>query len=309
VRRTTHEFLRAVCKVELAEEVDAWEEWWAENGAAVHFPDPEEVRARRERYGYAQRDEEVFTDLDVVVLESRGDHIERVLERLGIEHRMTVAARVAQAALHPGAVYVSNCTGEVVERDLERIAWFVRTGGYLFGSCWSLSQTIEHVYPGVVRKYPTTSDVLDDVVAEPVAPDSPYLKGVFGDWTPIYHLEGAHLIELVDPERCEVLIDSVDCLERWGSGNLAVWFRAGHGLILDSVNHFDLQGLEVAPGVRTDEERMAFAIDHLGLDYATWRATRKEKWWGNALKASREVADLSAFRFVTNFVRRKRLSE
>jgi HEAT repeat protein len=313
VRRSAYVFLKSLTTEELPEAAAPWQTWWTAHGGKVKFPDTEEVRKRREKYGYASSDADVFDSLDVVVLESRGDHIESLLARLGIKHRLTQAAKIPESAVHPFAVYVSNCTGEIEAKDVERLQWFVRTGGYLFGSCWSLSQTIEQVFPGVVRKFETGAEVLDDVVAEPAqkaTQGSAYLKGVFDPlWTPIYHLEGSHLIEVLDPERCEVLIDSPECLARWGCGNLAAYFRAGHGLILDSANHFDLQGLEVVQGLKTAQDRQAYAFDHMGLDYATWRKTQGEKWWDNALKAAAQVPDLSAFRFLTNFVRQKRLSE
>lgn len=310
VRRTAQTFLESHLNAKLGSDRGAWEAWWKEHGARVQIVDPEEARKRRERYGYAPKTAAVFEDLDVVVLESRGDHIERLLDHLKIQHRRTQAAAVAEAALHPGAIYVSNCTGEIEAKDVERLDWYVRAGGYLFGSCWSLTETIERIQPGILRHLETQGEVLDDVVAKPVDSANPYLKDVFGpDVEPIYHLEGAHLIEVLEPELCEVLIDSPQALERWGGGNLAASFRLGHGLVLDSVNHFDLQGLEVAPGVRSAADRVAFAFDRMGMDYETWRRTQGEKWWDNALKASQNVFDFSALQFVTNFVRVKRLSD
>jgi hypothetical protein len=77
-------------------------------------------------------------------------------------------------------------------------------------------------------------------------------------------------------------------------------------VVFDSANHFDLQGLETATHLRSEEERQAWALDHMGLSWERWRETRGEKFWGNALKASREIHDLSAFRIVTNFVRAHR---
>ncbi len=315
VRRTAWGFLRSIARVELPEERDPWQKWWAAKSSQARFVDEEALRKRRERYGYAARTNEelfetIFQELDVVVLDSRGDHIQNLLERLEIRHRMTSAARHAEDALHPSAVYVSNCTGEIEPDDVERLQWFVTTGGYLFGSCWSLSKTIEAVVPGVVTRLETSSEVVDRVEAEPVAADSRWLEGVFdGGVRPLYELSGAHLIEVLDPERAEVLIDSPECAERWGEGNLAVWFRAGHGLILDSVNHFDLQGLGNAVGLKRDEQRQAFAVDRLGLSLEDLRAVRDEPWWGSNTKAARHVADYSAFRFLTNFVRHKRLFE
>jgi hypothetical protein len=159
-----------------------------------------------------------------------------------------------------------------------------------------------------VRKLETRDEVLDRVVATPWAKASPYLAGVFdGGVRPIYSLVGAHLVEVLEPERVEVLIDSAECAEKWGGGNLACWFAEGHGKILDSVNHFDLQGLEEAPGLKTSEDRMAYAMDHMGTTFEKIRATSQEKFWDSNPRASKEIRDLSVFKLITNFVRLRRI--
>ena len=38
--------------------------------------------------------------------------------------------------------FVSNCTGEITAEEAMRISWFLRCGGYLFGSCWAVRDTI-----------------------------------------------------------------------------------------------------------------------------------------------------------------------
>lgn len=313
IARLAHDFLRRATGGEVEATTAAWTKWWAENQSKVTFRPTAEMRERLEKYGYGSPDyTTAFQDLDVIVFAGRpgGDNIQNLLARLSVKHRMTEANRLDGDAVHPDAVYVANCPGEIEPKDVDRLQWFVRTGGYLFASCWALHETVERVYPGVVRKAETKSEVLDDVPGTCVAPDSPYVQGVFPpDTTPIFKLEGAHLIEVLDPERCEVLVDSPICAERWGSGELAVWFRAGHGLVLDSVNHFDLQGFEAATGLKTPDDRVAYAFDHLGLDYARWRETRDAKFWGSNVQAAKEIPDLFAFRFLTNFVRRKRIGE
>ena len=287
-----------------------WRDWWEEAEDGFRPLDPLRTLAEKEKYGYGIPDAEIYRGLDVVVLESTGDEIQRIFERLEIAHRTTQTARVTAAGLHPGAIFVSNCTGEVSEPDVERLSWFVLTGGQLFASCWALHETVEKIYPGVVRKLETKQEVLDDVPATVLGDVDThrFLRGAFrADSVPVYHLEGAHLIEVLAPERCEVLIDSPIAAERHGGGNLAVWFDAGHGRILDSANHFDLQGLESAKDLKKPEQRQAYAIDHLGLTYAQLREIQGERFWSNATKAARFVPDDSAFRFVTNFVRAKRL--
>ena len=309
VVRTAHAYLETVAKKQIAvDDPAAWRDWFRENGDRLRLYDPKELEERRQRYGYVIDPAQVFQGLDVLVLESRGDHIQNLLGHLSIEHRMTRSGAVAESGLDASGVFVSNCTGEILGEDVERLAWFTRVGGYVFGSCWALSETIARVAPGPVRRAATNGDVLDDVLARPCNEDSVYLDGVFEEGVvPVYHLEGAHLIEVREPEHVEVLVDSPECAERWGNGDLACWFRLGHGVMLDSTNHFDLQGLELARDLKKPEERMAYAVDHMGIDYATIRATRKESWWKSNTKAAREVKDLSTLELVTNFVRLRRV--
>lgn len=326
IARTALLYVKSLTKQDLGTDVKAWEAWWNENSPKIRMATVEETKARREKYGYAPTVAEVFKDLDIVVLDSRGDHLQKVLDLIkipkpgpadktgtkpeGIPYRLTKAAHVRADALEPGAIYVSNCTGEVEAQDIEQIRWFIYTGGYLFGSCWSLHETIEKVYPGVVRKFETTSEVVDTVDARACVQNNAYLKGVYdGGVKPQYNLEGAHLIEVLDPERCEVLVDSPDCATRWGIGNLAVWFRVGHGLIFDSVNHFDNQGLTNATFLKEVEERQAYAIDRMGMLYADWRVSQNDKWWSSNTKAAERVYDRTALELVANFVRSKRLEE
>lgn len=310
VAGAAHRALRTMShRYELDAKPKSWRSWWEANRETHRFVDREETLDKLKKYGYAVPDSEIYDGLDVVVFTSRGDHIEQLLAELEIAHRTTAAGEVAQCGLHPEAIFVSNCTGEIHGNDLQPLSWFVRTGGSLFGSCWALSETIARVQPGVVQQARTRDQVLDDVRAMPAA-DSPLLTGVFPPAVvPIYHLEGAHLIEVIDPEWCEVLIDSPDAAERWGNGNLAAWFFCGHGVLFDSANHFDLQGLETAKDLKTTTDRQAYAVDHMGLSFERWRETRTAGYWKQANLAKETVPDLSAFRLLTNFVRSKRIGE
>jgi HEAT repeat protein len=308
VARTAHEALRALSRrYDIAADAKAWRAFWAQAKGKHDFTDRETALEKQKKYGYAVSDAEIYRGLDVVVFQSRGDHIEQLLDRLKIAYRTTKAGDVAASGLHPEAIFVANCTGELMPGDLEPLQWFVHTGGYLFGSCWALTETIGKLQGGVMQQAPTRDQVMDNVRALPVQANSPLLQGVFPPAVvPIYHLEGAHLLAVQDPERAEVLIDSPDAAERHGCGNLAGWFRLGHGVLFSSANHFDLQGLEVAPGLKTDKDRQAHAVDHMGLSFEAWRSSRTAAHWKDQGKASKSVPDLSAFRLLTNFVRSKR---
>lgn len=308
VARTAHEALRALSRrYDIAADAKAWRAFWTQAKGKHDFTDRETALEKQKKYGYAVSDAEIYRGLDVVVFQSRGDHIEQLLDRLKIAYRTTKAGDVAAVGLHPEAIFVANCTGELMPADLEPLQWFVLTGGYLFGSCWALTETIAKIQAGVMQQAPTRDQVLDNVRALPVHASSPLLQGVFPTAVvPIYHLEGAHLLAVHDPERAEVLIDSPDAAERHGCGNLAGWFRLGHGVLFSSANHFDLQGLEAVPGLKTDKDRQAHAVDHMGLSLEAWRSSRTAAYWKDQNKASKSVPDLSAFRLLTNFVRSKR---
>lgn len=313
VARTAHEILIRVTRQRFERNSAAYATWWDKNQNLIQLLTPEQAAERGKEYASgAESRAKSFLDLDVLVFQSRGDAIETLLERIGISHRRTEAGKVAAAELHPFAIYVSNCTGEIERGDLEPLQWYVLTGGYFFGSCWSLGHTIAPMVPGVMRMYPKHEEgtILDRVQALACDPDSPYLEGVFPHETvPIYDLQGAHLIEVLQPERCEVLVDSPGCATRWGCGNLAAWFDSGHGMILDSANHFQEQGIANAPNLKKPEERMAYAFDHMALEYSAWRENLDAKWWKNTRDTAQNVFDESAFRFITNFVRQKRLRD
>jgi hypothetical protein len=125
-------------------------------------------------------------------------------------------------------------------------------------------------------------------------------------------LYGAFLVEVLDPERCEVLIDSPDCATRWNGGNLAAWFTAGHGVVMGSSNHFDRQTLTKLKGakgvtVKTAADVRAFAVNHFGFTWEKVRELDARGVFDKQALSEKEVTDLSAFRFLTNFVRRKRI--
>ena len=308
VKFAAYEFLKRMTGKDIDLRVKAWKEWWKEVGKTYVFVDRDKAAREAQKHGYAPSDTGVYEDLDVIVLQSRGDTIEMLLDRLSISHRLTRSGQVPSAGVHPFAVFVSNCTGEIVPKDVEQLRWFVITGGYLFGSCWAISYTILPAFPDIIRKYEVNSEILDNVIAEACPTESPYIEGVFPDEhvRPMYRLYGSHLIEVLDHERVEVLIDSPDCADRWQDGNLACWFTAGHGVVLDSANHFDLQGLASAEGLKGADDRMAYAMDHMGLTYKDLRELSRKKIWGSRSKAAAEARDMSAFRFITNFVRHKR---
>jgi HEAT repeat protein len=311
VARTAHEYLQTVTHQKLSPTREAYQEWWSTNGGTLLLLTPEKARERGRAYAdFGGRSlTSPYKNMDVFVFQSHGDHIENLLARREIEYTFTGPGAVGASEVHPFSVYIANCIGDCAGSDVDYLRWYVLTGGYLFSSCWALNGTIEQIEPGImqsVRRY-MRGTLTDRVAAEMTVAASPYLKGVFGPGSqPIYSLEGAHMVQVLLPERCEVLLDSPECASRWGVGNLAAWFPMGHGLMLDSANHFGLQGFADDRTLRKPVDRQAYAVNHMGLSLEDLREVQKEKWWKNNEKAEEFIWDESAFRFLTNFVRWKR---
>ena len=70
-----------------------------------------------------------------------------------------------------------------------------------------------------------------------------------------------------------------------------------------------LPGVAGAGALRTPVDRQAYAIDHLGMSFETWRKVRTAGYWKSPNKSTANVPDLSAFRLLTNFVRSKRMGQ
>jgi HEAT repeat protein len=311
VARTAVEFLRHISGEKLDDNVKSWREWWQQWEPKFVFRDRDADAKDAKKYGYAEQPRKVYEGMDIVVLVTRGggDNIQDLLAMYGIAHRTVRAAAVQKCGLHPHALFIANCPGEINDNDVEAIQFYVHAGGYLFSSCWALTHTVQRCIPDVVQKYENRLQVVDTVTAEPVPVESPLTAGVFTEGCqPYYELMGSHLIEVLDPERFEVLIDSPDTATKWGEGNLAGWFTIGHGLVLDSANHFDLQGMSQAK-LGDEKERMSFAMDHLGYGYADLRDLRDKGVFLKQPIAVKQTRDQTIFRFITTFVRQKRLAD
>ncbi|MFQ5506046.1 MAG: HEAT repeat domain-containing protein, partial [Planctomycetota bacterium] len=104
VARAAHEGLRRISsRNDIQRKRSAWRAWWKAERKRLVFEDWQEIEENRKKYGYAVPDRDIYAGLDIVVLLSRGDHIEKLLDRLEIGYRETQASKVLEAGLHPEA--------------------------------------------------------------------------------------------------------------------------------------------------------------------------------------------------------------
>lgn len=304
VASTAHEYLQSVTRTAMGPRAQNWKKWWDKN--SEWFKDPEAtVRKRDSRYAdttFRRRPYASLQDSDVIVLTSGRDQLEKVLDKLEIEYRLTPAGKVHESELHPNAVFLANCQGKIEDSDVERLDWFVRSGGYLLASCWGLTNTVVRTFPGVVRAMPQGQQPAGVIPATPVADGSIFLEDVFAEAVDThFQLQGYQIAHVLDPERYEVLIDSPAGAARWGAGNLAGWFSVGHGVVLNSTNHFALAGMTGAK-FSSEDQRKAFAIDRLGYSYEQVRDLARRGHFKSDSKAVDACDDLTILRLVARFV-------
>jgi hypothetical protein len=204
---------------------------------------------------------------DILVVPGIYDHVEQVLEALGLPFTIVQPGRLAEIDLQPHQLLVVNCPGNLDSRALRRVAAFVHAGGSLFTTDWALKHVLEPAFPGLVayNEQPTPDTVVRVEVSDH---DNPFLTGVMdGSDDPQWWLEGSsYPIRILDRDRVTVLIRSRELGERWGESPVAITFRWGEGEVFHMISHYYLQRTEFRTARHTGS---AFAYgSEKGVDMA-----------------------------------------
>ncbi len=285
-----------------------WSVWWNKAEGEVELYKMGGKIDREERFGPDASREIIFQGMDLMVMDGKEGALIKALEREGIKHRSIPHGSLQAAALNARGALVVNCASPWSEAELERLRWFVKVGGLLSGSGGGSGETVQQVEPGLLGVLETKQKPAGHVIANVQRKESTFTRGVFGpDALPLSQLDGGHLIEVLQPERVEVLIESPESAERWGGGNLSCWFRAGHGTLLDLASPMAEPQFPRALRLKKPHQRMAFAVNHMGTSLALIRETVGEKSWKSDSQAAQYITDDSMLRLLTNFVRQRRL--
>jgi len=305
-----------------------WRAWWEKNGkervivkrsrrSKDEIRKEEEEKARDSRYAKPTRRDteerkkeiEIMQKARILVVSGAWDHVEIVLGHLKIRHTLLRAQELKDAGLNPNQIVLVNCEGNMDKRTRERVRWFVNVGGYLMSTDWALTKAVGQSFPGYMVQSAKSNTGNDVVVVEEAAPDHDLTAGVFEDVAALkWWLEiQAFPMQVIYPERCEVLVDSAQMRQRYGSSPMAAVFRWGLGKVQHSVSHFFLQE-EAMQHVREPRARMIFAVDHLGLSLDQVRRMAGYGQFSGQVtaKTMEEIApDYSMFRMIVNMVREK----
>lgn len=181
---------------------------------------------------------------EIIVVRGSYDHVESVLNAVGVPHLVIGARELEQLELNAKQLVMVNCSGvaELSDASIGKLERFVRAGGFLYTTDWALSGVIERAFPNTIKFNGRTTD--DDVVeVEVVKKDNVFLQHLqLTDTNPKWWLEGAsYPIEILDPKRVEVLISSSELKAKYGASPVAVTFAHGDGRVLHIVSHFYLQ--------------------------------------------------------------------
>jgi HEAT repeat protein len=316
VKGVCHVNLQILTKTRLPADATTWAGWWEKNGAAMEIvkrsrrTEQEVAREKKDddRYGRA-KGIEILQKARIVVVEGAWDKVQLVLGHLAIPHQLLRAQELKSSGLNPNQIILVNCEGNVDKDSAERLQWFVNVGGYLMSTDWALTKAVQFCFPGYAEQYSGSNTGNDVVVVEDALPGHPLTAGIFDNvpamkwWLEIQ----AFPIRIAWPERCEVLVDSAEMKQRYGSSPMALTFRWGLGKVQHSLSHFYLQE-EGMVHARGEKERMVFAADNLGLSIDVIRDIFKKGGFSGALNEAtmKEMApDYSMFRLIVNMVSEK----
>ncbi len=188
---------------------------------------------------------------DIIVVRGQYDYIENVFESLGVPHMVISPEQVGDTPLNSKQLLLINCPGNLDARGIEKVRGFVRDGGFLFTTDWSLLNVLEKAFPGFVEynNKPTGDEV---VKIEILDAENPLVKGVIEDKDePVWWLEGSsYPIRILDKDKVRVLIKSEELKKRYGEAPVAVTFSVGGGRVIHMISHYYLQRSEF----RTDRQ-------------------------------------------------------
>jgi hypothetical protein len=259
-------------------------------------------RIRAERPDDA-RELDGVTSAEIAVVTGQYDHIERVLTATAVPFTRVAPHEAAALDWQRLQVLLVSCPGMLPPQAGERIAPWVRRGGYLLTTDWALKHLIEPVFPGTVRHNGVQTPDTVVRIAGGESVDDPLISGFLESGRePLWWLESAsYPIEVLDPARVRVLIRSGEVGRSWGADPVVVTFEEGHGTVVHMLSHLYLQRSDVRTA-RDAQPAAAYMAEagysQSAVDFCAAAAPRA--------RASEVLSAASTSRFVTEVVMQQR---
>jgi hypothetical protein len=259
-------------------------------------------RIRAERPDDA-RELDGVTPAEIAVITGQYDHIERVLTATAVPFTRVAPEQPGVLDWDRLQVLLVSCPGMLPAATRNRIAPWVRRGGYLLTTDWALKHLVEPVFPGTVRHngVQTPDTVVRISGGESV--DDPLISGFLESGRePLWWLESAsYPIEVLDPARVRVLVRSGEVGRSWGADPVVVTFEEGHGTVVHMLSHLYLQRSDV----RTTRDAQPAAAYMASAGYSQ-QSVAFCAASAPALRASELLSAASTSRFVTEVVTQQR---
>ena len=184
-----------------------------------------------------------------------------MLKRLSIPFQLNAAARKLSGA----RIVFANCSSSGNKTVCSRAESFVREGGWLVSTDWSLANVIQHCFPNTVRHKPGRHSG-DEVVAVEPNLDSLWADVVVLGADPQWWLEGSsYPIEILDTEKVRVEAASHELLVRYEAPAVSVRFDWGSGHVYHVVSHLWLKRTRTPNQPRYAEACTSFLRDGMRL--------------------------------------------
>jgi hypothetical protein len=240
---------------------------------------------------------------EVAVVSGVYDHIERVLEATAVPFTRVDPSAMGALDWERLQVLLVSCPGVMHAAARERIAPWVRRGGYLLTTDWALKNVIEPLFPGTVRHngVQTTDAVVR--IASGDHEDDPLITGFLEPGRePLWWLESAsYPIEVLDAARVRVLLRSGEVGRSWGADPVVVTFDEGQGTVVHMLSHLYLQRSDVR-SARDAQPASAYLTDS-GYSAAEVELCARA---APGLQASELVSASSTARFLSDVVVQQR---
>lgn len=240
---------------------------------------------------------------EVAVVTGQYDHIERVLHATAVPFTHVAPNRAAALDWDRLQVLLVSCPGIIERAARDRIAPWVRRGGYLLTTDWALKHLVEAVFPGLLRHNGVqTADTVVRIEGGDSV-DDPLISGFLESGRePLWWLESAsYPIEVLDPARVRVLIRSGEVGRSWGADPVVVTFEEGHGTVVHMLSHLYLQRSDVRTA--RDAQPAAVYMEEAGYSASEVAFCRAA---APGLCASELVSAASTSRFLSDVVLQQR---
>jgi hypothetical protein len=209
---------------------------------------------------------------DIIVVAGSMDHIDQVLRAAHIRFTEIQPHQLADTTLKQDQIVMINCPGRIPRAGLDRIQKFVRAGGLLYTTDWSLANVIEKIFPGIIAyNGEATADEVAPVVVDKQSDNIMSRMLLTSKSEPQWWLEGgSYPIKILDKDKVEVLAHSPMMGKKYKGSPVVVRFRWEDGEVIHVVSHFYRQMATHGPAIAaasaasgfdglTDKDKREFA--------------------------------------------------